>query len=308
MSRWTTDPILRVEHLTMRFGGLIAVNDLSFSVGRGDITALIGPNGAGKTTVFNCITGFYKPTQGRLAFAREGRADENEVRALTRTGKRHARLHSGDVYLLERMPDFEIAANARVARTFQNIRLFSGMTTLENLVVAQHNALMRASGWSLLGLIGAPSWRRAEAQAIETARDWLVRIGLEDRADDPAGALPYGDQRRLEIARAMCSGPALLCLDEPAAGLNPKESGELATLLRLIRDEHDTSILIIEHDMSVVMNISDHVVVLDYGALISDGPPDYVRNDANVIAAYLGVADAAEAEQVVADIAREANA
>lgn len=308
MSRWTTDPILRVEHLTMRFGGLIAVNDLSFSVGRGDITALIGPNGAGKTTVFNCITGFYKPTQGRLAFAREGRADENEVRALTRTGKRHARLHSGDVYLLERMPDFEIAAKARVARTFQNIRLFSGMTTLENLVVAQHNALMRASGWSLLGLIGAPSWRRAEAQAIETARDWLVRIGLEDRADDPAGALPYGDQRRLEIARAMCSGPALLCLDEPAAGLNPKESGELATLLRLIRDEHDTSILIIEHDMSVVMNISDHVVVLDYGALISDGPPDYVRNDANVIAAYLGVADAAEAEQVVADIAREANA
>jgi branched-chain amino acid transport system ATP-binding protein len=308
MSRWNTDPILRVEHLTMRFGGLIAVNDLSFSVGRGDITALIGPNGAGKTTVFNCITGFYKPTQGRLAFAREGRADEDEVRALTRTGKRHARLHSGDVYLLERMPDFEIAAKARVARTFQNIRLFSGMTTLENLVVAQHNALMRASGWSLLGLIGAPSWRRAEAQAIETARDWLVRIGLEDRADDPAGALPYGDQRRLEIARAMCSGPALLCLDEPAAGLNPKESGELATLLRLIRDEHDTSILIIEHDMSVVMNISDHVVVLDYGALISDGPPDYVRNDANVIAAYLGVADAAEAEQVVADIAREANA
>ncbi len=167
MSRWKTDPILRVEHLTMRFGGLVAVNDLSFSVGRGDITALIGPNGAGKTTVFNCITGFYKPTQGRLAFAREGRADADEVRALTRTGKRHARLPSGDIYLLERMPDFEIAAKARVARTFQNIRLFSGMTTLENLVVAQHNALMRASGWSLLGLIGAPSWRRAERRRLK---------------------------------------------------------------------------------------------------------------------------------------------
>jgi branched-chain amino acid transport system ATP-binding protein len=306
MSRWLTDPILRVEHLSMRFGGLIAVNDLSFSVGRGDITALIGPNGAGKTTVFNCITGFYKPTKGRLAFAREGRADADEVRALTHTGKRHARLPSGDVYLLERMPDFEIAAKARVARTFQNIRLFTGMTALENLVVAQHNDLMRASGWSLLGLVSAPSWRKAEAAAIETARQWLARIGLEHRADDPAGALPYGDQRRLEIARAMCSGPALLCLDEPAAGLNPRESAELGDLLRLIRDGHDTSILIIEHDMSVVMNISDHIVVLDYGALISDGTPDHVRNDVNVIAAYLGVADAAEAEQVVADIAREA--
>lgn len=308
MSRWKTDPILRVEHLSMRFGGLVAVNDLSFSVGRGDITALIGPNGAGKTTVFNCITGFYKPTQGRLAFAREGRADADEVRALTRTGKRHGLLPSGDVYLLERMPDFEIAAKARVARTFQNIRLFSGMTALENLVVAQHNALMRASGWSLLGLLGAPSWRKAETQAIEAAREWLARIGLEHRADDPAGALPYGDQRRLEIARAMCTGPALLCLDEPAAGLNPRESGELATLLRLIRDQHDTSILIIEHDMSVVMNISDHIVVLDYGALISDGAPEEVRNDPNVIAAYLGVSDAAEAEQVVAEIAREAGA
>ena len=306
MSRWLTDPILAVEHLAMRFGGLVAVNDVSFSVGRGDITALIGPNGAGKTTVFNCITGFYKPTQGRLAFAREGRADATEVRALTNTGKRHARLPSGDVYLLERMPDHEIAAKARVARTFQNIRLFGGMTALENLVVAQHNALMRASGWSLLGLIGAPSWRRAEASAIETARAWLARIGLEDRADDPAAALPYGDQRRLEIARAMCSEPALLCLDEPAAGLNPRESAQLGDLLRLIRDEHATSILIIEHDMSVVMKISDHVVVLDYGALISDGTPDFVRNDPHVIAAYLGVSDAAEAEQVVAEISGEA--
>ncbi|MDB5572252.1 MAG: transporter related protein [Hyphomicrobiales bacterium] len=291
MNRWETDPLLRVEHLTMRFGGLTAVNDVSFSVGRGDITALIGPNGAGKTTLFNCVTGFYKPTRGRLAFAREGRADASEVRALTRTGRRHARLASGDVYLLERMPDFEIAARAKVARTFQNIRLFTGMTVLENLVVAQHNALMKASGLSFLGLFGAPSWRAAEKSAIEKARQWLERIDLVDRADDPAGALPYGDQRRLEIARAMCADPVLLCLDEPAAGLNPRESAQLNALLRGVRDDHGASILIIEHDMSVVMQISDHVVVLDYGALISDGTPEFVRNDPRVIAAYLGVPD-----------------
>jgi branched-chain amino acid transport system ATP-binding protein len=300
MSRWLTDPLLRVEHLSMRFGGLIAVNDLSFSVGRGDVTALIGPNGAGKTTVFNCITGFYKPTRGRLAFAREGRADAMEVRALTATGKRHGRLPSGDVYLLERMADHEIAARARVARTFQNIRLFTGMTVLENLVVAQHNALMKASGFSLLGLFGAASWRKAEAAAAAKARDWLVRINLIDRADDPAGALPYGDQRRLEIARAMCADPVLLCLDEPAAGLNPRESLELCDLLSAIRNDFGVSILIIEHDMSVVMRVSDHVVVLDYGALISDGAPEFVRNDPKVIAAYLGVADEQEALQAVA--------
>ena len=199
------------------------------------------------------------------------------------------------------MPDYLVTQQARVARTFQNIRLFTGMTVFENMLVAQHNTLMVASGYTLLGVFAPHLYGRAEKTAVEKARYWLEKTDLIDRADDPAGDLPYGAQRRLEIARAMCTDPVLLCLDEPAAGLNPRESAELNELLLSIRQDHATSILLIEHDMSVVMQISDHVVVLDYGVKISDGTPEAVRNDQKVIAAYLGVEDE-EVEKVEAEV------
>jgi branched-chain amino acid transport system ATP-binding protein len=278
MSGWQTDPVLKVEHLTMRFGGLTAVDDVSFEAGRHDITALIGPNGAGKTTVFNCITGFYKPTEGMITLTHPG----------------------GPSFYLERLDDHDINSRARVARTFQNIRLFKALTVLENLMVAQHQTLNRASGLTFGALVGIGGYRAAEQQAIAFAREWLRRTGLTARADTVAGELPYGDQRRLEIARAMCTRPLLLCLDEPAAGLNARESEGLNELLFSIRKEDGIAILLIEHHMSVVMRISDHVVVLDYGKKIADGTAEAVRNDPRVVAAYLGVP-----EKEVAQVGRE---
>jgi branched-chain amino acid transport system ATP-binding protein len=272
-----SDTLLTVNNLTMRFGGLTAVNAVGFTAKRGDITAVIGPNGAGKTTLFNCITGFYKPTEGSIEIS-------------------HA---DGKKLMLDKLPGHSIAKKGKVARTFQNIRLFGGMTVLENLMVAQHNELQAATGFGVLAILGVGRYRAAEKAAIERAKYWLAATNLMERADDPAGSLPYGAQRRLEIARAMCTGPVLLCLDEPAAGLNPRESAALNDLLLKIRAD-GCSLLLIEHDMGVVMKISDHIIVLDHGKNIADGTPEFIRNDATVISAYLGEGDDDDADAPIA--------
>ncbi len=260
--------LLDVQNLTMKFGGLIAIDDLSFSAKKDHITSIIGPNGAGKTTVFNCLTGFYKATAGSMYLNK----DNNKMD-------------------LKKFSDFKVAQKAGVARTFQNIRLFPQMSVLENMMVAQHNKLMVASGFSILGLVNSKSYLQKEKQAVEISKYWLDIIGLTNRADDNAGDLPYGDQRKLEIVRAMCIEPHLLCLDEPAAGLNAKESAELNKLLKFIKNDKKTGILLIEHDMSVVMGISDHVVVLNYGKKIFEGTAKETKNSPEVIEAYLGTED-----------------
>ena len=265
--------LVTVNEMSMRFGGLVAVDRVSFEVKSGEIAALIGPNGAGKTTVFNCVTGFYRPTSGEIELTRPGLPPLS----------------------LESLVGYRIA-RAGVARTFQNIRLFPRMTALENLLISCHTMLMGtgplpAISFCLAGLFGLPMSRRREVEAVALARDWLGRIGLLDAADLPAGALSYGSQRRLEIARAMCTRPSLLCLDEPAAGLNAIETADLSKLLRDIRDSYGIGILLIEHDMGMVMGLSDHIVVLDHGRVIADGTPLMVRKNPAVIRAYLGEED-----------------
>jgi branched-chain amino acid transport system ATP-binding protein len=258
--------VLEVERLTMRFGGLTAISDLSFRARASDVTAVIGPNGAGKTTLFNCLTGFYRPTAGHIRLSTE----------------------RGNSFKLERMPAYRIAREARVIRTFQTTRLFAGMSVLENLIVAQHADIVWETANPMGALLALPRHCFAMRKASANARHWLHRLELLDVADEPASSLPYGSQRRLEIARAMCARPSLLCLDEPAAGLNPRESYELTELLLEIRRHHDVTMLLIEHDMSVVMRVSDHVVVLDHGVRIAEGPPGVIRSDPAVIRAYLG--------------------
>jgi branched-chain amino acid transport system ATP-binding protein len=268
MSQAQNSRLLSVEGLNMCFGGIKAIDSLNFKAASGEITAVIGPNGAGKTTAFNCVTGFYKPTSGKISIE---------------DGKSNLRVDT--------LSGHQIVTKAGIARTFQNIRLFKGMTALENLLVAQHTALSGGGMLQFKGLFGLKAYRDKEEEAVVKAMKWLRRMNLSARADDLAGDLSYGQQRRLEIARAMCLDPGFLCLDEPAAGLNPKESGELGEDLQRLKHEDGVGVLLIEHDMSVVMNVSDRIVVLEYGKKLAEGTPQYIKEHPGVIAAYLGHSD-----------------
>ena len=282
-----SDAILQVEHLMMHFGGIKALNDVNLEVERGSITALIGPNGAGKTTVFNCLTGFYRASGGAIRLnARQRMTDVIQVLGQklhaddffhpARLGRRMYYKMFGGTHLVNR---------AGLARTFQNIRLFREMTVIENLMVAQH---MQVNRHLIAGILNTRGYRQAENRALERAFYWLEVVEMVDCANRLAGTLSYGQQRRLEIARAMCTGPEILCLDEPAAGLNPAETRALSRIIRFLREHHGVSVLLIEHDMSMVMEISDRVIVLDHGDVIAHGTPAEIQANLSVIAAYLG--------------------
>lgn len=252
-------PLLDVSGLTMRFGGLLAVDGVHLSVQPGQIVSMIGPNGAGKTTVFNCLTGFYQPSSGSIRL--DGEA-------------------------IEGLPGHKIARKG-VVRTFQNVRLFKDMTAVENLLIAQHRHLNTSY---LAGLFKTPSFRRSEREAMDFAGYWLEKVNLVEFANREAGTLAYGQQRRLEIARCMMTRPSILMLDEPAAGLNPRETEDLKELIGMLRDEHNVTVLLIEHDMKLVMSISDHIYVINQGTPLADGTPEQIRNNPDVIKAYLGEA------------------
>jgi len=286
----TSDNILRVEHLMMHFGGIKALNDVNLEVKRGSITALIGPNGAGKTTVFNCLTGFYKASGGNILLNTRLKTT-NVIQVLgqrfqpgdwlnpPQLGRRLFYKMFGGTHQVNR---------AGLARTFQNIRLFREMSVVENLLVAQH---MQTNRNLIAGILNTPGYRQAEERALDRAFYWLEVVDLVDCANRLAGEMSYGQQRRLEIARAMCTGPEVVCLDEPAAGLNPVETRALSKIIRFLRDHHQITVLLIEHDMGMVMEISDHIIVLDHGDVIAEGPPQVIAHDERVIAAYLGADD-----------------
>jgi branched-chain amino acid transport system ATP-binding protein len=252
-------PLLEVSGLNMRFGGLLAVNGVALSVQPKQVVAIIGPNGAGKTTVFNCLTGFYQPSEGVILL------DDEPI---------------------QQLPGHKIARRG-VVRTFQNVRLFKDMTAIENLLVAQHRHLNTNF---FAGLFKTPSFRRSERAAMQFAMHWLEQVNLSEFANRPAGTLAYGQQRRLEIARCMMTRPRILMLDEPAAGLNPRETEDLKALIAMLRDQHDVTVLLIEHDMKLVMSISDHIYVINQGTPLANGAPEQIRNNPDVIKAYLGEA------------------
>lgn len=273
--------VLRVENVTMQFGGVVAVDNMNLSIDEGEIVALIGPNGAGKTTAFNVITGVYQPTNGAVWFQGK-KLVENHPQGKMRT--LYKGQHAGEYnHVLSPTPDK--ITQLGMARTFQNIRLFGSETALENVMVGCQ--VRRKSQW-WMPVFSLPSARREEEEIREKAKGLIHRLALDSYMDEKASSLPYGAQRRLEIARALATSPDFLLLDEPAAGMNPQESTELMRFIRHIRDEFDLTILLIEHDMKVVMGVCQYIWVLEYGQLIAEGDPDAIRNNPRVIEAYLG--------------------
>ena len=276
--------VLRMEHVTMQFGGVVAVNDLSLDVPEGKIVALIGPNGAGKTTAFNCVTGVYQPTNGRVEFLGETMICNHPTGKMKKTYLGA----EAETYVNERIvnPTPDHVVELGIARTFQNIRLWKSMTVFENVLVAKH---MRAKQNVFSAITRANA--QEEARMREETMELLKEQGLDQYKDEIATSLPYGLQRRLEIARALATEPKLLLLDEPAAGMNPQETQELAQYIQEIRDTHNLTVFLIEHHMDLVMKISDYIYVIDFGSEIARGVPKEVQHNKRVIEAYLGVAE-----------------